>query len=281
MGKSQVAFSEIGLITTFVFQAEHPVMVDVGAHHGSSSKWFATHGWRVLAFEPEPGNRAAFERNLDHMENVTCLPLAVSDVTGTEVPFFVSREHFGIHSLTPFHDTHERAFNVSTVRLDDVLKEQEIDHVALLKVDVEGADFQALRGFDIDRFQPELVMLEFMDERTKPAYSYDHHDVAHYMTGRGYSAFVSEWAPINEYAREGVSTAPHRWLGCGPYPLDHAPAWGNLIFVPKARAADFEQTLKNYLEDLRRNRPGWLRSVARRIPGARRVYSFLKNLYSR
>lgn len=269
-------FSEIGLIACFPFRASDPVMVDVGAHHGSSSACFAERGWHVLAFEPEPANRAAFERNMRQYPHVTCLSLAVSDVAADEVPFFVSRQHYGIHSLKPFHVTHEEAFTVRTVRLDDVLEEYGIASVTLLKIDVEGADFPALKGFAVEKYQPELAMLEFMDERTVPGFEYSHHDVVRYMADRGYSAFVSEWAPVTEYAREGELTSPHSWLGCSVYPLDHEPAWGNLIFVPNERVAEFEQTLVSYLRTLAGSRPHWLRSMAGKIPGARAAYKFLK-----
>lgn len=272
-----MSFSEIDLISLFPFEDDDPILVDVGAHHGSSSRWFALQGWRVLAFEPEPGNRAAFERNMRHHPNVTCLALAVSDVDAERVPFFVSREHYGIHSLRPFHETHEEALAVRTVRLDGILEKHNISSVTVLKIDVEGADFPALKGFNIERFKPEIVMLEFMDARTSSGFGYDHHAVALYMAERGYLGFVSEWAQVTEYAREGESTQPHRWIGCSPYPLDHEPVWGNLIFVPKGRARDFEKALQRYLRTLSRTESGWFRSAAQKIPGARRVYSFLKD----
>ena len=86
-------FSEIELIARFPFRAREPVLIDVGAHHGFSSMPFANRGWRVIAVEPEPVNRAALEKNLGSSPNVHILPVAVSNTVADNVPFFVSREH--------------------------------------------------------------------------------------------------------------------------------------------------------------------------------------------
>jgi len=155
-----------------------------------------------------------------------------------------------------------------------------IDQVTVLKIDIEGADFLAVKSFDFDSFQPEVVMCEFMDERSQPNFGYTHHDMAAYMANLGYATFVSEWAPIVEYGRKGVATAPHRFLQCVTYPLDHDPAWGNLIFVPKDRAVQFECALSAYLRDIERSR--WtegLRSFLRGLPGVRELYHALRGVY--
>ena len=272
-------FNELGLLASFPFRSTQPLLVDVGAHQGGVSKKFAAKGWRVIAFEPEPKNRAAFERHLAGFDDVVCLPNAVSDVTGEREPFYVSREHYGIHSLKPFHETHQLAFEVETVCLNDVLTDMNVSSVTLLKVDIEGADFLALKGFDFARYQPELVMIEFMDERTSKHFGYTHHDVVAYMDERGYTTFVSEWAPIKEYGREGKSTPPHTWLQCVPYPLDHEPAWGNLIFVPQATSAQFERTLSAYLRQLEQaKRLAGFRSFLRTLPGTRKLYHALRRI---
>ncbi len=247
-------FSEHDLLMRYPFRNRHPVLVDVGAHHGTFAQRFARQGWQVLAFEPEPKNRAHCQRNLSPFANAHCMPYAVSDVAGQKVPFYVSEEHYGIHALQPFHETHQPTLEVETVRLDAIIAQRGLASVTLLKTDTEGADFLALKSFDFVCYQPELVMVEFMDDRSQANFDYTHHDMVAYMHERGYTAFISEWAPIKEYEREGVAGEPHTWLQCVPYPLDHAPAWGNVIFVPQAQAAHFEDILGSYLADLHSGR---------------------------
>lgn len=272
-------FSELDLLARLTFESMQPVLVDVGAHVGGFARPFARKGWRVIAFEPEPTNYRELCANLKDFPNVTCIAKAVSDVSGQGIPFYVSAEHWGIHSLKPFHATHHPTLTIDTVRLDETLVSMRIDQVTVLKTDIEGADFLALKSFDFDRFQPDVVMCEFMDERSQPTFGYSHHDMAAYMADLGYAAFVSEWAPIVEYGRKGVATAPHRFLQCVPYPLDHNPAWGNLIFVPKARAAQFGRTLSAYLEGLRGfGRSKGLHSFLKTLPGAGALYHALRRI---
>lgn len=278
-------FSENTLIERYIledksdkyFPLEDPVLIDVGAHHGSFSKNFALAGWRIIAFEPEKKNRSAFEKNLATFEQVSCIPKAVSDTNGDRVPFFTSNEHFGIHTLKPFHQTHKLAYEVETVRLDTILRELAIPSVTLLKIDIEGADFPALQSFDFEQHRPKLVMVEFMDDRSMSNYGYTHHQVASFMKTRGYMTFISEWKEIKEYAREGIASEPHTWLQCTQYPLDHRPAWGNLIFVPESDSSKFQETLKNYLLLLNQPKPGqWLRQKVAKIPGVRKFYRRMK-----
>jgi len=270
-----MSFSELNLCLWHPFTSKAPVLVDVGAHHGSVSRSFADKGWSVIAFEPEGKNRSAFLANLAGYENVTCIPKAVSDSSGDKVPFYVSEEHFGIHSLKPFHETHKLAYQVETVTLKECLAELDILNVTLLKVDTEGADFLALEGFDFQKYHPELIMVEFMDERSVANFGYTHHDVVTYMAERGYVTFVSEWAPIKEYGREGVAGEPHTWLQCVPYPLGHDPAWGNLIFVPEQDNEKFARTLDAYLRSLNAPTPLTLKSIIKKIPGAKALHRIL------
>jgi len=271
------AFSELDLISRYPFLSSNPILIDVGAHHGFVSRTFALKGWHVIAFEPEKQNRAAFLLNNSAFQNVTCINKAVSDKSNEMAPFYVSEKHFGIHSLKPFHETHELAYEVETVRLDDTLESMNVMYVTFLKIDTEGADFLALKGLDINKYRPELVMLEFMDTRSLQNFNYDHHDVVSHMKTLGYSAFISEWAPIEEYAQEGMTYEPHKWLQCVPYPLEHNPAWGNLIFVPEKDQIRFSRTLENYLTSLNSpitltERMDRFKAVAGKIPGARWLY---------
>ncbi len=243
-------FSEHELIATYKFNSKDPLLIDAGAHNGRVTRIFAENGWKILAFEPEPNIYAGLKSNLGGFKNVTCIPKAVSDTCG-KASFYVSDMYWGIHSLKPFDKTHKLAYEVETVTLRNVLEELNIKDVTLLKIDVEGADFLALKGFDFTKYRPELVIVEFMDERSLPHFGYTHHDMVAYMHKHGYVTFVSEWATLTEYSREGFPRPYRQWIQCAPYPLDHKPAWGNLIFVPECDKKKFKSTVAAYLKRLR------------------------------
>lgn len=267
-------FSEQKLIEYYPFDTmDTPVLVDVGANVGSFSHTYAKQGWQIIAFEPVQALVERFKaRNRDYLDQITLIENAVSDVTGDILPFFTSDEHPGIHSLKPFHETHQSKMQVTTTRLDDALDTHDVESVTLLKVDIEGADFLALKGFDFERWKPELVMIEFMDERSSKNFDYTHHDVAAYMDKMGYATIMSEWEPIVEYYKPGSPTS-HRFIQIAPYPLDHEPAWGNMIFVTHGN----EHKLMDAYEALKRDlRVTALKKFVKQIPGAKRLYRLIR-----
>ena len=267
-------FSELSLLLRFPYSCDNDncCLVDVGAHVGGFSQEFGRKNWQVIAFEPEPSNYQALCVNIAQFPKIKCVNKAVSDVAAQEVSLYISDDNHAIHALKPFHKTHQSVLTVETVRLDETLDELNVGHVTLLKTDIEGADFLALKGFDFDRYHPEVVMCEFMDDRSQANYSYTHHDVVSYMRQWGYVCYVSEWAPITEYVREGNTGNEHTFIQCVPYPLDHNPAWGNLIFVPQNRTTQFEQTLNKYM------RFNALASIVKLVPGTTRLYQKLRRL---
>ena len=278
--RGTVDFSECELLLRLEYSnREKNTLVDVGAQTGGFAQPFARRGWRVIAFEPEPANYQELSDRFKNFSNVTCIAKAVSDNSEQGVPFYVSAEHWGIHSLKPFHPTHRTTLTVDTVRLDEILTNMQLAEVTVLKIDTEGADFLALKSFNFSRFQPEVVICEFMDERSQENFGYTHHDMVAYMDGLGYATFVSEWAPIVEYGRKGVPIS-HTFLQCEPYPLDHDPAWGNLFFVPSGHVVQFRRALAAYLSDLEvTKRLGVFGSFLEKMPGGMVLYGAVHRVY--
>jgi FkbM family methyltransferase len=202
------------------------VMFDVGAHHGTSSQAFAERGWRVHAFEPDPGNRAGFERRMAAFGNVTVDPRAVSETDGDDVTLYKSEESSGISSLVPFVESHRAAVTVQTVRLDTFIMEAEIDRIDFLKIDTEGFDLMVLRGFPWDDFTPDVVLCEYEDKKTDHL-DYRTGDMLSLLEEQGYSILISEWHPIERY---GIthSFARLRLFGGEVPPTE---SWGNIIAV--------------------------------------------------
>lgn len=255
------------------------VMVDVGAHVGSVAKSFAALGWHVYCFEPESANYAELVKNMATFPKVHCLSLAVSNEDGQDVSFYVSDQHWGIHSLRPWHTTHHLAYTVQTTRLDTFLRAHSIDHVDFFKIDIEGADFLALQGIGFDAYHPAAVVTEFMDSRTEQAYGYNHHDVVRYMTVYGYDCIVFEYSSVVEYARKDRDTPVPAFLGAYPYAPTATPDWGNLVFYTQGDKA-FELAVEKTLAQPSPMRWAWVPSPLRALlrPAKRWLESRLQPL---
>jgi FkbM family methyltransferase len=216
-------FSEADLVRRHFAGREPGTMLDVGAHYGESHAPYLNRGWSVLAFEPDPSNRAriATQSAAGRLELLEC---AVGERSIESADFYASDESTGVSTLVPFIPSHRPVCQVQVRTLSEVCAEQRIERCDFLKIDTEGHDLFVLRGFPWDTLRPEVILCEFEDRKTMPL-GYDYRDLADFMVARGYTVFLSEWAPIQRY---GV---PHTWRRIVQYPapLLHENGWGNFI----------------------------------------------------
>lgn len=244
------SFNETSLISSF-FQFLHiknGTMLDIGGHIGSSVMSFAPLGWNIFTFEAQEDNYKELSLNTKRFSNVKCVKTLVSDINGSR-KFYVSSKHWGIHSIKPFHETHTQSVNLHSITLSKFVVDNNIKHVDFLKIDVEGADYLVIKGFDFKKDSPTLVMCEFMDIRTIPYFDYSASDVVNYMKNLGYSCFVFEWSEIvGGYGEKGVIKQSTKFEKFYPYSKEHNPNWGNMLFIKKPLYWLFEVYTKNYIK---------------------------------
>jgi FkbM family methyltransferase len=120
------------------------VIVDLGSHIGSSIVFFRVRhpGAEIHGLEPDPRTFAALEANVAALEGVTIDPRAVSDADG-ESTFYCSP-----YSLASSFAGGGRPVTVRTVSLDTLMGELGVERIDLLKLDVEGAEYDALAGME-------------------------------------------------------------------------------------------------------------------------------------
>jgi len=206
---------------------EH-IMVDVGAHIGTSAQCFHDLGWSIHCFEPDAKNRAQLEARFSTASNVRIDTRAVSDVAANGVNFFTSPQSTGISGLLDFHETHIISDSVDVTTLTDIVVERNLTRVDFLKIDVEGFDLNVLKGVPWERLKPDVVECEFEDAKTLRL-GHTWKDVAEYLRNLGYTVYISEWHPIIRY---GIS---HDWYRVAPYSNHEMKddAWGNILAFQK------------------------------------------------
>jgi len=232
LGRSR--FDEVELLYRLLREQPLPrVMVDVGAHHGAALEAFALEGWSVLAFEPDPKNRAELERLWGRFPGLRIDPRALSDEEAQGVPWYTSELSTGISSLAAFHESHAQSHRVEVTTLARALEDHGVERIDFLKIDAEGNDLFVLRGLPWKRIEPAVVVCEFEDTKTE-ALGHSHGDLAELLVEQGYRVLVSEWHPITAYG------ARHSWRRLVPWPceLADAGAWGNLVAVRSQEHVD-------------------------------------------
>jgi FkbM family methyltransferase len=142
-------------------------VVDVGAQIGCYTVRTATRGARVYAFEPFPANFAALQRNiaLNRLANVRAFPYAVGAESGPRTMFVPDDGgHTGRHSLFPGRGS--RTIAVSCLCLDDIVRQNDLQCVNVLKVDCQGSEYEILFGASEDtlaRIHRIVVECEIFD----------------------------------------------------------------------------------------------------------------------
>jgi FkbM family methyltransferase len=127
-------------------------LFDVGANFGAFSLAMGRENPKsaVHSFEPSPRIFGALRENIRHnrMDHVRANQMAVSDTVGT-LQFTVD-EQCGAMSRLGGNVINRSAptstLNVQSTTLDHYCQENKIDRIALLKIDVEGAEPKVLRG---------------------------------------------------------------------------------------------------------------------------------------
>lgn len=136
-------------------------VVDAGAFIGRHTMAYAREvgpSGRVIAIEPHPENFRLLLRNVrqNGYRNVTCVRCALSDYSG-EGRLAYDRET-STGALSPGK---ARSVAVRVRTLDDLLSELQVPQVDLMKVDVEGAELDLLRGATVTLGkgrQPQLII---------------------------------------------------------------------------------------------------------------------------
>jgi FkbM family methyltransferase len=148
------------------------VVVDGGANLGLLSlvAWqcVGSHG-KVYSFEPQPGALKLLTENirLNHADNIVLVPKALWHETGTSKLYEFAEADHDLPSLGRRADKKISCeITVETVRMDDVVHQP----VRLYKLDIEGAEWSAMRGSKRILFgdPPPHVIIELNPRTCEP-----------------------------------------------------------------------------------------------------------------
>jgi len=158
-GKTYPYLSFLGSVDT---------VLDVGANCGATTVYFALHypKARVHAFEPGSIARAIAERNTANLENVRVHPIALYSCD-MRTPLYFAEGDLGMASI------HKREINAAGSELVDVRDarswafENSIDHIDVLKVDVEGVEVEVLLSLGDLLPAVKVIYVEYDSRRAR------------------------------------------------------------------------------------------------------------------
>ena len=126
------------------------VIFDIGANVGFATLFFRRRypKARILAVEADPRTYRRLVYNVGGLPDVTTLNRALA---GADGPLTFHSSPGSINSSLARRSDADTAVEVPGVRLQTLMDETRTNRIDLLKLDIEGAEFEALMGAPLDR----------------------------------------------------------------------------------------------------------------------------------
>ena len=147
--------SETNYFKNLIPKLSDGIIIDVGANIGWFTMLFAQSSKHVIAIEPRPNNFDYLKKNVqtNNLSNVELINAAVSDSEGKGIVFLLPSggnsggTHFRGNPTNSFiNELNQKGYEINEVPIrliDEIVGTRK---VALIKIDIEGAEPYALKG---------------------------------------------------------------------------------------------------------------------------------------
>jgi len=171
--KQARSYAENILIRDYFENKENGYFVEVGANdptnHGSQSWHLETNlKWNGILVEPIPELAEKCRKTRPKASTYECV--CVDKNAPKSLALFIPYDkysHDEIHCRSAIGKnidgskfTEHKEINVQARTLDSILEEENVENIDLLSIDVEGAELEVLRGTSLNKYKPNLVLLE-------------------------------------------------------------------------------------------------------------------------
>jgi FkbM family methyltransferase len=179
----------------------NPTIVDVGACTGQTvNDYLASFPTaNIFAFEPTPASFTQLQKRFGGNEQVKCFNLAVSDVNGV-IPFHLNEfsptnsslptdPKAGIHWGDELLSTTDTV-SIQSRRLEGICETNDIGHIDILKLDVQGLELQVLRGSEklLNSNRISVIYLEVIFVPTYKGQS-SYIEISQFLSSKGYNLY--------------------------------------------------------------------------------------------
>ncbi|MCC4633025.1 FkbM family methyltransferase [Xanthomonas dyei] len=185
------------------------VYVDVGAQHpihDSVTRAFYERGWRGINIEPVDEWHALLA--VDRPGDIN-LPVVVGASAGTVIFYRVLDTGLSTMDAAMARDYAAQGALVSETTvpmqtLTDIIEQTSLNTIHFLKIDVEGAEGEVLRGMDFSKIRPWVVVIESTLPNTQADVS---HEWSHLVLDAGYDEVYFDGLNRFYLAREHADLA--------------------------------------------------------------------------
>lgn len=162
-------------ITDFINDQTSPgdLIIDVGAHighHSITMRQSIGKKGKLLLFEPNPRNAEYIEQTISEngWENVQLFRTALSDTEGIRTLKIGDQDNTG--SATTRSQSQSEitsTYEVQTRCLSQFLRDRQINQVDLLKIDIEGSEYEVVTDIAPELDRIEAMVIEVHEQKLK------------------------------------------------------------------------------------------------------------------
>ena len=148
------------------------IYIDVGCHHpflNNNTYRLYKRGWRGINIDLDFNSIDMFNFFRQSDLNVQS---AISD-TEEEKDFFFFHNRSAINTLSKSSGNKAKEIKkINTITLNSLIENSKFkdNKIDFLSIDVEGHELNVLKGFDIKKYKPNLIILEFIDPNINEFY---------------------------------------------------------------------------------------------------------------
>jgi FkbM family methyltransferase len=189
---------------------------DVGANIGEIALVAANcvgRKGRVYAFEPVSTLFQSLEKNIaiNQLDHIAAFQRGLADRDGRTViykqrgSFSDGTVHEGLGSIFASESRSEPIEEIQLTTMDQLVKEQNVRRLDLVKIDVEGAELSVLRGSiaTLERFRPYII-LELQSQTANSA-GHEQTEILELIENLGYSIYtIQRKACLSPLSRESL-----------------------------------------------------------------------------
>lgn len=170
---------------------ENDIFYDIGSSVGLISVIAASvvKKGKIVSFEPDPENLQKLKVNfkLNNLTNYTPQPIAVGDSKG-KLQLYTQGSNGYSPSLKPVNGI-QRQIEVEVNSIDNLIDADIIPYPDVVKIDIEGAEFLALKGMEkllSSTKRPRLIFLE-LHPKFLPAFNCSSQDIYDFLKKFNYT----------------------------------------------------------------------------------------------
>lgn len=140
------------------------VIIDGGANVGDYSVMAGSMfpGCRIYSFEPVKDTFQKLSEKMKFHSDIHPINKGLfKENCSKEINLFETDEHSSLYNIEGLQYTSNQKEVIELIRGDDFVKEKNIESIDLLKLDIEGAEYDALSGFEESLRNGIIKMVQF------------------------------------------------------------------------------------------------------------------------